>query len=56
MNLFIASELDWPEEGFRLRQETKYPESEQTTSQMAFLHNLKDVENVVRISLFCRFL
>ncbi len=30
VNLFIASELDWREEGFRLRQDTKYPESEHT--------------------------
>jgi hypothetical protein len=25
VNLFIASELDWPEQGVKLRQETKYP-------------------------------
>lgn len=31
MNLFIASELDWPEKAFKLRQETKYPESPNTT-------------------------
>jgi hypothetical protein len=30
VNLFIASELDWQEEDFRLRQDTKYPESEHT--------------------------
>ena len=30
VNLFIASELDWPEESFMLRQETKYPEAERT--------------------------
>jgi DUF1680 family protein len=30
VNLFIASELDWREEGFRLRQDTKYPEPEHT--------------------------
>jgi uncharacterized protein len=28
VNLFIPSELDWVEKGFRLRQETKYPESQ----------------------------
>ena len=28
VNLFIPSELDWSEKGFRLRQETKYPEAE----------------------------
>jgi DUF1680 family protein len=31
VNLFIASELDWPEKAFKLRQETKYPESPNTT-------------------------
>jgi DUF1680 family protein len=30
VNLFIASELEWPEKGLRLRQETKYPESPRT--------------------------
>jgi len=31
VNLFIPSELDWAEKGFRLRQETKYPELPNTT-------------------------
>jgi DUF1680 family protein len=31
VNLFIASELDWPEKSFKLRQETKYPESQNTS-------------------------
>jgi DUF1680 family protein len=31
VNLFIPSELDWREKGFQLRQETKYPESQETT-------------------------
>ena len=31
VNLFIPSELHWPERGFRLRQETRYPEEERTT-------------------------
>ncbi len=31
MNLFIASELNWAEKGFRLRQETKFPEVPATT-------------------------
>jgi hypothetical protein len=31
VNLFIPSELDWVERGFRLRQETRYPESQETT-------------------------
>jgi DUF1680 family protein len=30
VNLFIASELDWKEEGLKLRQDTAYPESEHT--------------------------
>ena len=31
VNLFIASELDWAEKGFRLRQDTKFPEESTTT-------------------------
>jgi DUF1680 family protein len=31
VNLFIASELDWAEKGFRLRQDTKFPEEAGTT-------------------------
>ncbi len=31
VNLFIPSELDWPERGFKLRQETRYPESQTVT-------------------------
>jgi len=31
INLFIASELNWPEKGIRLRQETNFPEEERTT-------------------------
>jgi len=31
INLFIASELVWPEKGLRLRQETRFPEEEKTT-------------------------
>jgi len=31
VNLFIASELSWPEKGVRLRQETTFPEQEGTT-------------------------
>jgi len=30
VNLFIASELNWPEKGLRLRQETRFPEEEVT--------------------------
>ena len=31
VNLFIPSELDWAEKGFKLRQDTKYPETPNTT-------------------------
>jgi DUF1680 family protein len=31
VNLFVPSELDWKEKGFKLRQETKYPDSPATT-------------------------
>uniref|UniRef100_Q029P0 Glycoside hydrolase family 127 protein n=1 Tax=Solibacter usitatus (strain Ellin6076) TaxID=234267 RepID=Q029P0_SOLUE len=31
VNLFIPSELNWEEKGFRLRQETKFPEQQSTT-------------------------
>ena len=30
VNLFIASELDWPEKGVKLRQETRFPEEQGT--------------------------
>ncbi len=30
VNLFIASELDWPERGFRLRQQTRFPDEQST--------------------------
>jgi len=31
VNLFIASEVNWPEKGVRLRQETSFPEQDRTT-------------------------
>lgn len=31
VNLFVPSTLDWTERGFQLRQETRYPESEEVT-------------------------
>ena len=31
VNLFIPSEVDWAEKGFKVRQETEYPESEDVT-------------------------
>lgn len=30
VNLFVASELSWPEKGVRLRQETRFPDEERT--------------------------
>lgn len=35
VNLYIPSELDWPEKGFRLRLETRYPESEEVKLTVA---------------------
>jgi DUF1680 family protein len=35
VNLFIPSELDWTEKGFRLRQDTKFPEQDSTTLSVA---------------------
>jgi len=34
VNLFIASELNWPEKGMRIRQTTRFPEQEGTTLTM----------------------
>jgi uncharacterized protein len=31
VNLFVASELNWPEKGLRLKQETAFPDAEATT-------------------------
>src|SRR5437763_5172716 len=31
VNLFIPSELDWSEKGFKLRQDTKFPDEPRTT-------------------------
>jgi hypothetical protein len=31
VNLYISSELDWPEKGLKLRQETRYPDTPNTT-------------------------
>jgi hypothetical protein len=35
VNLYIPSELHWPERGLRVRQETSYPEGEKTTLVVA---------------------
>ncbi len=46
VNLFIASELDWPDKGLRLRQETAFPEEE--TTALVF-HAEKPVKLALRI-------
>jgi uncharacterized protein len=35
VNLFIASELQWPQQGLRLRQETRFPEQEGSALRMS---------------------
>ncbi len=47
VNLFIPSELNWAEKGFRLRQETQFPEQPNTTLVVS-------VEQPVRLSLRLR--
>ena len=47
VNLFIPSELNWAEKGFRLRQETKFPEQAGTTL-------LVSVDKPVRIAMRLR--
>jgi hypothetical protein len=46
VNLFIASELDWPEKGIRLRQETRFPEEDGTTLALSCR---KDVPLDIRV-------
>jgi DUF1680 family protein len=46
INLFIASELDWPEKGLSVRQETKFPEEEGTSLRFSCR---EDVNLEVRI-------
>ncbi|HWC97808.1 MAG TPA: beta-L-arabinofuranosidase domain-containing protein [Candidatus Sulfopaludibacter sp.] len=38
VNLFMASELNWSEKGFRLRQETKFPEQQSTLLTVTAAH------------------
>ncbi len=46
VNLFIASELNWPDKGVRVRQETAFPEEERTS----LIFRVKDpVELAIRI-------
>jgi DUF1680 family protein len=39
VNLFVPSELDWAEKGFKLRQETKYPESDSVSLTVVAARN-----------------
>jgi DUF1680 family protein len=47
VNLFIASEVNWPEKKFRLRQETSFPEEPKTSL-------LVDVEQPVKLTMRVR--
>jgi DUF1680 family protein len=44
VNLYVDSQLEWPEKGLRLRQETRFPEQEGSTLTLS-------VRNPVRLSL-----
>jgi hypothetical protein len=46
VNLFVASELDWKEQGLRLVQETRFPEEGETTLTV---HTAKPVNFALRI-------
>jgi DUF1680 family protein len=46
VNLFIASELEWPEKGVSLRQETSFPQEDSITLT---LNTKKDIEMALRI-------
>ena len=48
INLFIASELDWPKKGLKLRQETAFPEQQGT--KLVFSTN-KPVDLAIRIRI-----
>jgi len=48
VNLFIASELDWPEKGLKVRQETKFPEEPGT--RLVFTA-AEPVETVLRLRI-----
>ncbi len=47
VNLYVDSQLEWPEKGFHLRQETRFPEQEGSTLTLS-------VRNPVRLSLRLR--
>jgi len=46
VNLYIASKLEWPEKGFELRQETRFPEQEATTLTISANHPVQLAINV----------
>ena len=46
VNLFIASELSWPDKGIKLRQETRFPEEDRTTLRVSAA---KPVEMTINI-------
>jgi len=48
VNLFIASELNWPERGIRLRQETKFPETAATTIMVS---TEKPAQTMIRVRI-----
>ncbi len=48
VNLFIASEVNWPEKGIRLEQLTKFPEEEGTTLVM---HTARPVDMALNIRI-----
>ncbi|MDE3179742.1 MAG: glycoside hydrolase family 127 protein, partial [Acidobacteriota bacterium] len=46
INLFIASELSWPEKGLRLRQETQFPEQEGSAFELRLQQPAKLALNI----------
>ena len=53
VNLYIASEVDWPEKGFRLTQQTSFPE-EQGTTLMISAAKPVDLDLKLRIPYWAR--
>jgi DUF1680 family protein len=53
INLFIESEVNWPEKGIRLRQQTAFPEEEGTTLIVSAASPVS-VDISVRIPYWCR--
>jgi DUF1680 family protein len=48
VNLFIASELDWPEKGLSIRQETRFPDEEGTSFRFSCKEDV-DLEVLIRV-------